>query len=141
MKTAAVALAVLASLTPIMAQMPEQLFLDLPVEEVQNGTTMGTVEPWASLYCQAVTKHRYSDAIYARYNLDGRSSNGMFMDTNHTVVEEIQTDAIGYHAGYSELYAEALLIYSNNSNEDTRPEIIEYIRNVPSQNGTVGTTR
>lgn len=117
----------------IMPQPLEGLFLDLVVAEVANRTAgMKTVEPWASMYCNAVSERRYGDAIYARYNIDGRSKNGTFLDTNHTVEEEIKIDAVNYYTGYPDVYAEALSFYANNSDTDTRPEIIEAIRQVAS---------
>ena len=128
-------IAILASLSSVMATLPEQLFLDLPLAEVANGTVnTPIVQPWASMYCEAVSENRYGDAIYARYNIDGKSANGTFMDTNRTVVEEIELDAINYYSGHPELYEEALLFYSSNSNADGRPEIIELIRSVPKRN-------
>lgn len=117
-----------------MSQILEQLFLDLAVADVAHGTCgVKVVEPWATLYREAVNERRYGDAIHARYHISGRSNNGTFLDTNHTVFEEIEIDALGYYAGYPEVYAEALSFYSKNSDKDTRPEIIEMIRQVPNK--------
>lgn len=117
-----------------MDEIPEELFLDLAVADVQRGAAgTKTVEPWASLYCKAVSEHRYGDAIHARYSLDGRSPEGINQETKRTVLEEILLDAIGYYTGYPKIYAEALSFYSNNSSNDTRPEIIEAIRQVPHE--------
>lgn len=136
MRLATIILAVLTSLTSTLAQAPEELFLDLIVAEVANGTSgIRTVEPWTTMYCNAVAEGRYGDAIYARYNIDGRSSNGTFHDTNRTIIEEIEVDAISYHSGYPDTYAAALSFYSSNSVDDYHPEIIETIRQV--SNGTL----
>lgn len=131
-------IALLASVTSVAGQAPEELFLDLAISDVLNHTS-GTkaVEPWASYYVQAVSEGRYGDAIYARYNMDGLAMNGVYKDTNRTVQEEIQLDAIGYHQGYPEIYAETLSFFSSNhSVADSKPEIIEAIRQVPNSNGT-----
>lgn len=115
-----------------MDRAPEELFLDIAVVDIQRGTSgTKTLEPWASLYCKAVSDQRYGDAMHARYSLDGKSSEGINSDTNRTVLEEIRLDAINYYSTEPEIYAQALLFYSNNSNSDTRPEIIEVIRQVP----------
>jgi len=116
-----------------MPQPPEQLFLDILPASILDGTSGArTSEPWATLYCDAVAESRYGDAIFARYNIDGRSEGGIFHVTDHTVEQEILIDAIGYYKGYPEIYVEALSFYSTNSDKDTRPEIIEAIRQVPA---------
>jgi hypothetical protein len=116
-----------------MVQPPEQLFLDLDPVEALNGTCgTRTTEPWATLYHDAIADGRFGDAIYARYNIDGRSSNDTFYGTNHSVKQEILIDAASYHSSYPEMFAEALLFYSNNSSEDARSDIIEAIREVPN---------
>lgn len=113
---------------------PEQLFLDASVGDIQRGTSgTKTVEPWATLYCKAVMEQRYGDAIYARYSLDGNSPDGINQDSKRTVLEEIHLDAIDYYSSVPELYADALSFYSNNSSNDTRPEIIEALRRVPHE--------
>jgi hypothetical protein len=125
----------LASLHYVAAQSPEQLFLDLDPVEALNGTCgTRTTESWATLYHDAIADGRFGDAIYARYNIDGRSSNGTFYGTNHSVKQEILIDAASYHSSYPEMFAEALLFYSNNSNEDTRSDIIEALRQTPTTN-------
>lgn len=117
-----------------MDESPEQLFLDVSIISIQNGTSgTKTVEPWASLYCSALLEQRYGDAIHARYSLDGNSPEGINQDTKRTVLEEIVSDARSYFAGYPEIYTEALVFYEGNSCEDTRPEIIEAIRRVPRE--------
>jgi hypothetical protein len=115
------------------AEAPEQLFLDLDPVAALNGTCgTRTAEPWAALYHDAVMERRFGDAIYARYNIDGRSSNGTFYGTNHSVLQEILIDAMSYHSGYPEAFAEALLFYSNSSSEDTRTDIISVLREAPT---------
>lgn len=115
-----------------MAQPPEELFLDLVPSEVASGTCgEKTTEPWASLYCNAISEQRYGDAIYARYNMTERTSDVQITDP--AVVADIKVDAVNYYLNYSETYAAALLFYQNNSSEDTRPEIIALIREVANQ--------
>jgi hypothetical protein len=114
---------------------PEQLFLDISPAKILTGNSGArTSEPWATSYCDAVSERRFGDAIYYRYCIDGRSKDGILYGTNHTVQEEILIDAKSYYLGYPEIYAEALAFYLNNSDEDTRPEIIEAIRQVPAAN-------
>jgi hypothetical protein len=114
---------------------PEQLFLDIsPVNILSGNSGARTSESWATSYRDAVSERRFGDAIYFRYCIDGRSKNGILHGTNHTIQEEILIDAKSYYLGYPEIYAEALALYSNNSDEDTRPEIIEAIRQVPAAN-------
>jgi hypothetical protein len=114
---------------------PEQLFLDISPANILSGNSGArTSEPWATSYRVAVAERRYGDAIYYRYCIDGRSKNGILHGTNHTVQEEILIDARSYYLGYPEIFAEALAFYSNNSDEDTRPEIIEAVRQVPTAN-------
>jgi hypothetical protein len=114
---------------------PEQLFLDISPANILSGNSGArTSEPWATSYRNAVAERRYGDAIYLRYCIDGRSKDSNFHGTNHTVQEEILVDARNYYLGNPEIYAEALAFYSDNSDEDTRPEIIEAIRRVPAAN-------
>jgi len=114
-------------------QPPEQLFLDIAPASILNGTSGARIsEPWATLYCNAISEHRFGNAIFARYSIDGRSANGVFHGTDHTVEQEILLDAAGYYKGYPEIYAEALSFYLSNSDKDTRSDIIEFIRQVPA---------
>jgi hypothetical protein len=114
---------------------PEQLFLDISPADILTGDSgTRTSEPWATSYRDAVADQRFGDAIYYRYCIDGRSKDGTFYGTNHTVQEEIFIDAKSYYLGYPERYAEALDFYSDNSEEDTRSEIIEAVRQVPAAN-------
>ncbi|GFN16507.1 cytochrome P450 family protein [Aspergillus tubingensis] len=123
------------------SRLPEQLFLDLPVAEVLNRTAWDLVEPWATEYCTAIAEQRYGDAIYARYNIFGETTDGMltlwdctdegrYRERNITVYEQIMEDARGYHDGHLDLYQEALDFYSSNSPNDSRRDIIEALNNV-----------
>lgn len=115
-----------------MDEIPEELFLDIPITNIQRGTSgTKTVELWATLYCKAVIEQRYGDAIHARYSLDGRSPDGINQDTKRTVLEEIRLDAVSYYLAEPEAYAQALLFYLNNSSDNTRPEIVEVVRQAP----------
>lgn len=53
------------------ASPPEQLFLDLPVNQVVKCDGMQPVEPWESLYINAIHDGRFGDAIWARYHIAG----------------------------------------------------------------------
>jgi hypothetical protein len=113
----------------------EQLFLDVDPIKALNGTCgTRTTKPWATSYHDAIMERRYGDAIYARYNIDGRSSNGTYYGTNHSVLEEILIDAASYYSNYPEIFAEALLFYSNSSSEDARMDIIDALRQTPTSN-------
>lgn len=103
--------------------LPEQLFLDLRIADVQSGTAnMDTVEPWATQYCNAINERRYGDAIWARYNIDGRDNSA-----------DILEDAIEYCRSHPHIYEDALQFYSQNSESDTRSHIIALIREVPKR--------
>ena len=114
-----------------MDQVPEQLFLDIPLADTQEGTSgTRTTEPWKTLYYNAILENRYGDAIYARYSLDGRSPGGINLDTQRTILEEIRLNARDYYRSEPEMYAEALVFYEQ-SRADLRPEVIEVLRGVP----------
>jgi hypothetical protein len=114
---------------------PEQLFLNISPASILSGNCGArTSEPWATSYRDAISERRFGDAIYFRYCIDGRSTDGILHGTNHTVQEEILIDAKDYYLGYPNIYAEALAFYLDNSDQDTRSEIIEAIRRVPAAN-------
>ncbi|OJJ76676.1 hypothetical protein ASPBRDRAFT_27103 [Aspergillus brasiliensis CBS 101740] len=123
------------------SSLPEQLFLDLPVAEVLNRAAGDLVEPWATQYCTAIAEQRYGDAIYARYNIYGETTDGMltlwnctdeglYHEWNISVYERILEDARGYYAGEVDLYLEALQFYSSTSPDDSRRDILEALNRV-----------
>jgi hypothetical protein len=81
-------------------------------------------------------EQRYGDATHARYSLDGRSPDGINQDTKRMVLEEIRLDAVEYYLNEPESYAQALAFYANNSSDDSRPVIIEVIRQVQHEQGS-----
>ncbi|KAL2829882.1 hypothetical protein BJY01DRAFT_227662 [Aspergillus pseudoustus] len=112
----------------------EQLFLDLPIAAVHNRTVgMDVIEPWASLYCSAISEARYGDAIYARYNIDGQANNGVYVYNNITVYDQIMLDARDYANNQPELYATALVLYNSTASNDSRQDIINGLNEIPMQ--------
>ncbi|KAI1041097.1 hypothetical protein LB505_005866 [Fusarium chuoi] len=112
----------------------EQLFLDLTIDEVVNRSNGLIVnEPWASEYVTAIREKRYGDAIWARHHLIGDIQNGTFPEVNQTISQAIEQDAIGYRTYYPEQYSNALAIYANTSNADTRTDILNLISNAKAE--------
>ncbi|KAF5582967.1 hypothetical protein FPANT_8302 [Fusarium pseudoanthophilum] len=115
-------------------QLLEQLFLDLTIDEVVNRLRGLTVnEPWATEYVTAIREKRFGDAIWARHHVTGAVQNGTFSEVNQTIFQAIENDAIGYRTYYPEQYSEALAIYANTSNADTRTDILNLISNVKAE--------
>ncbi|KAJ5993951.1 hypothetical protein N7451_009675 [Penicillium sp. IBT 35674x] len=79
--------------TGAFSTLPEQLFLDIGIQEIVDNTTRDSelFEPWASDYVELIRQERYGDAIWARYHMVGDPG----------------------------LYAEALSFYAQTSSEDT----------------------
>ncbi|KAJ5913563.1 hypothetical protein N7504_002446 [Penicillium tannophilum] len=111
----------------------EQLFLDYPIQAVLNKSRrFKAVEPWASLYVNAIREERFGDAIWARYHICGDVENGIVRGSdNMTVLEVIKEDALGYRVGDPEGYAEALLFYAKSSSADGHADLLELIANLP----------
>lgn len=56
----------------------EQLFPDLSIRDVLNENAgMQAVEPWDSMYVDAIRDGRFGDAIWARYHISGNVENGI----------------------------------------------------------------
>ena len=109
----------------------EQLFLDISISSVINSVDgIQTTEPWVSQYIAALQEHRFGDAIWARYHMMGEVENGIVGDTNLTVPQSIEEDAVRYKTYAPEQFAQALSIYANTSSEDTKPDILKLISNV-----------
>ncbi|EKV12970.1 hypothetical protein PDIG_31970 [Penicillium digitatum PHI26] len=91
-------------------ELVEQLFLDFTGQEAVQKDTRGfpIVELWASEYGNAIRKRRFGDAVWARYHLDGSVHDGKIEDTNKTVLQLTEEDALDYSVGDPDFYAEAL---------------------------------
>ncbi|KAJ4138756.1 hypothetical protein NW768_002628 [Fusarium equiseti] len=109
-------------------KMVEQLFLDLPIDQVLRREGIQPIEPWATNYVNAIKDTRYGDAIWARYHMFGEVSNGMIEGL--TVIESITQDAMGYKKHAPEQYAEAVSFYKGNSSADGHTDVIEVIMRV-----------
>ncbi|PWY93635.1 hypothetical protein BO94DRAFT_583011 [Aspergillus sclerotioniger CBS 115572] len=128
---------------------PEPLFLDYPVAHVLNKSSRRAwVEPWASRYCAAVSDKRYGDAIWARYNMDGRTVDGEYKslsmigdgsvkEVSVPVYEMIMDDARGYAKSSPDCYREALLLYNTTSRSDSRRDIIEGLNQIDTGSSLV----
>ena len=115
----------------------EQLFLDFSVQEVLQKDTRGfpIVEPWAIEYVSAIRECRFGDAAWARYHIDGSVHNGIIGDTNKTVLQMIEEDALGYRVGDPDLYAEALSsAYERTSASDGHRDVIDLLIRIGNQN-------
>lgn len=111
------------------ASPPEQLFLDLPVDQVVQCDGIQPVEPWGSLYINAIHDGRFGDAIWARYHITGQVNDGMIEGSKGlTVLESIEEDAIGYKTNYPEEYGDAVAFYRGSvSSADGHSDVIEII--------------
>jgi len=131
-----VALSALHSLIGVTAStnetsLVEQLFLDVSIYDVVNSVNgIPSNEPWTSQYVDAVQERRFGDAIWARYHMMGEVTNGIVGDTNLTVLESIEEDAVGYKTNAPEQFANALSIYAKTSSEDTKQDVLDLISNV-----------
>ncbi|KAI2730449.1 hypothetical protein CBS147332_2301 [Penicillium roqueforti] len=117
-------------------ELVEQLFLDFTVQEVLQKDTRGfpIVEPWASEYVNAIRERRFGDAVWARYHIDGGVHDGIIEDTNKTVLQMIEEDALGYRVGDPDLYAEALSsVYERTSASDGHRDVIDLLTRIGNQ--------
>ncbi|KKK25384.1 hypothetical protein P175DRAFT_0497886 [Aspergillus ochraceoroseus IBT 24754] len=107
----------------------EQLFLEFPIQLVLNprpGTQF--LEPWASMYVDAIRDTRFGDAVWARYHISGDVENGIVGGSNGmTVLDVIKEDALSYRVNEPEEYFKALLFYANTSSADGHADVIEVI--------------
>lgn len=113
------------SFTPLV----EHLFLDYSLYDVIN-KRWPVVEPWATMYVDAVHDQRYGDAIWARYHMEGGVENGIIYSPPNptiTVLESLKEDAIGYKISDPDWYAKALLFYAKTNSTDGHPEVIDII--------------
>ncbi|KAF5575646.1 hypothetical protein FPCIR_13064 [Fusarium pseudocircinatum] len=110
------------------SHLPEQLFLDIPINDVlQNTSILPLIEPWSSQYVEAIQSKRYGDAIWARFHMEGDVQDGITQDTNDTILDIIKEDAAGYKINAPVQYAEAVALYASTSSEDTHSDLIKAI--------------
>jgi hypothetical protein len=115
----------------------EQLFLDFSIQDVLSDTRR-FVEPWKTMYVDAIQDGRYGDAIWARYHIYG-DPEPMPCDCGHihasrkTVMEEIKEDALGYRVNNPEEYFQALDFYAGTSDADGHADVIEVITNLSEE--------
>ncbi|KAK7416281.1 hypothetical protein QQZ08_012055 [Neonectria magnoliae] len=114
---------------PNFTPLVEHLFLDVSLHDVIN-KIWPVVEPWATMYVDAVREQRFGDAVWARYHMEGGVENGIIYappNPTITVLGSIKEDAIGYKTNDPEWYAKALLFYARTSSTDGHPEVIDII--------------
>ncbi|KAM0401793.1 hypothetical protein HYE67_002789 [Fusarium culmorum] len=115
------------------AEPPETLFLDMSVYDVLHDPGIPAVEPWATMFIDAVHDQRFGDAIWARYHIFGDVKDGI-VGEKFTVLEAIKDDAMRYKKFEPEIYAEAVDFYKDKMNKaDTHREVIEIILQVGEQ--------
>lgn len=112
----------------------EQLFLDLPVNQVLQRDGIHVFEPWASQYVNAIEDARYGDAIWARYHIFGDVVDGRVGGL--TILESITQDAMGYKKHASEQFTEAVSFYKGNGKVDGHPDVIEIILRISGEDIT-----
>lgn len=110
----------------------EQLFLDYSILDIlEKRDGLEPVEPWASMYVDAIRDRRFGDAIWARYHVDGVVKNGIVQGSNNmTVLDVIKEDALAYRVSAPEEYFKALSLYSNTSTADGHRNVLELISNL-----------
>ncbi|KAJ4251074.1 hypothetical protein NW762_011725 [Fusarium torreyae] len=107
---------------------PEQLFLDLSVQEILDKSDgLPVIEPWATSYVSAVRDGRFGDAIWARYHIMGEVTNNGTIE-GLTVLESIEQDAVGYKKYSPDQFSEAVSFYANaETSADGHANVIEII--------------
>jgi hypothetical protein len=109
----------------------EQLFLDLPIQHVLvNKAGMPVVEPWATLYVDAIRDNRFGDAICALYNIIGDVEDDIKENAKQTVLDVIKEDALIYRVTAPEEYAMALSLYAKTSSNDGRTDVLKIVCNL-----------
>ncbi|KAF4440825.1 hypothetical protein FACUT_3143 [Fusarium acutatum] len=107
----------------------EQLFLDRSIHDVLT-SKWPAVEPWATMYVDAIREQRYGDAVWARYHIEGNVENGVIIcpspSDNMPVLDSIREDAVEANMNEPELYAK-VHFYAKTSPSDGHPEVIKII--------------
>ncbi|RSM11821.1 hypothetical protein CDV31_006589 [Fusarium ambrosium] len=112
----------------------EQCFLDISVDQVLHYDGVPAVEPWATMYIDAIHDKRFGDAIWARYQIFGDVVDGLIDDGRLTVLESIEEDAVGYKKNAPEAFDEAVAFYKSVTNSaDGHPEVIEIIMRIDKE--------
>ncbi|KIL89238.1 hypothetical protein FAVG1_07632 [Fusarium avenaceum] len=110
------------------SHLPEQLFLDIPINDIlQNTSMLPLIEPWSSQYVEAIQSKRYGDAIWARFHMEGGVQEGITQDTNETILDIIKEDSAGYKVNAPVQYAEAVAFYAKTSSEDAHLDLIKAV--------------
>ncbi|KAM0347654.1 hypothetical protein ACHAPU_004667 [Fusarium lateritium] len=107
----------------------EQLFLDISLNDVIT-RRMPFVEPWATIYVDAVLEQRFGDAVWARYHMEGGAENGVIHEWPNpsiTVLESLKEDVVEAKTNEPSFYEQAVAFYSKTSSSDGHPEVIEVI--------------
>ncbi|KAE8149527.1 hypothetical protein BDV25DRAFT_125337 [Aspergillus avenaceus] len=118
--------------------LPEQLFLDLHIQDVTDKTTgISVVEPWATKYTESIREKRYGDAIWARYHIGGDVEGIAGSSMNMTVLDMIAEDAREYRLNDPTLYSEALSLYAQTSSEDSHAaDVLALVRRIGEEDVT-----
>ncbi|KAF5651841.1 hypothetical protein F25303_3883 [Fusarium sp. NRRL 25303] len=108
----------------------EQLFLDRSIHDVLT-RKWPAVEPWATMYVDAIREQRYGDAVWARYHIEGNVENGVIISPspsdNMPILDSIREDAEEAKMNEPGFYAKALQFYAKTSPLDGHPEVIKII--------------
>ncbi|PYH77617.1 hypothetical protein BO82DRAFT_358122 [Aspergillus uvarum CBS 121591] len=127
----AAVIALALGITPAQCGETDDLFLELDVNQVADGTAGSWIRaPWGESYVSAIQEGRYGDAVWARYHMDGRAEGGIIAEDNSTVTEELLEDARGYRLATPELFAQVAARYNATSAADEHPELVELIGSV-----------
>lgn len=108
----------------------EQLFLDRSIHDVLT-KKWPAVEPWGTIYVDAIREQRYGDAVWARYHIEGNVENGVIISPspsdNMPVLDSIREDAEEAKMNEPEFYAKTLQSFAKTSPSDGHPEVIQII--------------
>ncbi|KAJ5371984.1 hypothetical protein N7517_003990 [Penicillium concentricum] len=112
-------------------RLTEQLFLDYPIRDIQQGRFGSANDPWAPLYIDAIRDRRYGDAVWARYHIGGDVENDIVGGSgNMTVLEVIKDDALSYRVSSPEQYFTAVSFYLGTSKKDGHTNVLDIICNL-----------
>ncbi|KAI1050408.1 hypothetical protein LB506_001943 [Fusarium annulatum] len=92
----------------------ERLFLDRSIHDVLT-RKWPAVEPWATMYVDAIREQRYGDVVWARLS----------PSDNMPVLDSIREDADEAKMSEPEFYAKALQFFAKTSPSDGHPEVIQ----------------